>query len=182
MIYTIIKFILAGAVVGVIGVAVYSGSGKSGSTVEQVAPVRVLPTESAVRDTDTPRSILGLLKRGGNYSCAFDEIGPTAKIIGGVAIYGERASGFLTSFPKDSSEPVDITFIRNSDFTYIWANPLSSAPKRGVKLISVPVSAGGEPKGSKIDFTRQFDFECAPLVVSESLFIPPSGVIFTTAQ
>ncbi len=178
----IIKIFLALLLVGGAGAVIYSSfSPRPHPTTAPVAHTTPTTQQRTTQPGDTPRTIIGLLQRGGNYSCAFNPDLSRGKITGGVYINGERLSGFVTTFTSDPSKTTNLVFIRNPDLTYIWDNPIWNTQKVGIKTPSIPIASGGLPVGSHTEFTEEFAFTCAPWKVIEGVFTPPATVMFTPA-
>lgn len=201
-------FIVLGAVavVTVSAGAFYVLSGKSGVNVPGAALLSQNDQEysqgKANKDgaISQTMSFLELMKLGENYTCTFSDVSEDATVNGTVYVAGKE-NKFRTDYNTDtsvglasgsmSSTKQTGSMITDGEYTYIW----DSSSKEGIKMkfteqdkadleenmkdLEGYRSAETKNDASAFDQNAEMNYDCKRWSVDNSVFTPPSDIVFT---
>lgn len=125
---------------------------------------------------EAKKSIKDLVASGVSQKCSWksDVEGTTSE--GQMWISGKKFKQEIKTVSAETKAETRATVVSDGSYIYMWNNEMG---KRGIKMA---IKEGEEQdysaENGKMDWNKEFQFECNPTVVSDSELAPPADIEF----
>ncbi|MBI2465191.1 hypothetical protein HYV64_03550 [Candidatus Shapirobacteria bacterium] len=125
---------------------------------------------------EAKKSIKDLVASGVSQKCSWksDVDGTTSE--GQMWISGKKFKQEITTELAETNVETKATVVSDGSYTYMWNSEMG---KKGIKMaIKDDETQDYSAENGKVDWNKEFQFECNPSTVSDSELAPPTDVDF----
>jgi len=131
---------------------------------------------ATVKNEQTRKSLLDLIKIGQNVRCTFKSEVTNGSTEGTVYVSGQNIRGDFSIKTTSDGKTTQTSMIKTGDTSYVWGAGLPT----GIKMtVSLETLAANKQASQYVDPNQKVDYNCVPWNVDSSLFTPPSNIKFT---
>lgn len=125
---------------------------------------------------EAKKSIKDLVASGVSQKCNWKSDSEGSVSEGQMWISGKKFKQEIKTIPEGSKTESKVVVVSDGSYTYMWNTEMG---KKGIKMaVTEDETQDYSAENGKVDWNKEFQFECNPTVVNDSELAPPADIEF----